>query len=71
VRGQGTLYLLREQLWSRFARDESGRDDDVYIATLLHEELHLSLDEFFGHLLGIATLAGTLFFDIYLDEFGA
>jgi len=63
-------YLLGDQRWRWFSRNECGGDDDVDLPALLHKELHLCFDEFIGHDLGIAAAPGSVFLDVDFDEVG-
>jgi hypothetical protein len=63
--------LLCDQLRSWSAGNQSSRNDNVDISTLLHEKFHLRFDELFRHFLCVATLTSTFLLQVHLNEFSA
>ena len=61
-------HVLGDELWSRLARNQSRRNDDVNFFALVHEEAHFLLDELLAHYLGITTNASTVFLEGDLKE---
>jgi hypothetical protein len=68
-RGCESLYLLSNEFWCRPAWNQCRCDNDINLTGLFHEELHLCVNEFLGHLLGISTLPSAFFLNFNLDEF--